>query len=513
LIVAALTGLTLSVCRVRDAAFRHACWRLVLIAMIAMPVLTVVLPAIELPFLPAAPAQPTASTSVTFGTSASLPPGPSPVPIVAVLYGFVAFVFVGRWMVGYLLGRQLIRSARPATIDPARVQPRVKCLTSNRVTVPLTFGWIRPVVLLPATFHQWRVGKLCAVLAHETAHIRRRDFQTASVAALSKAIFWFHPLAWWLDWRLATLAEQAADDAAAGANPEAYAGVLVNIARDARDGRLHGLAVAGRKGLEERVARLLDPDYTHAQTPRHRIVLAGAVLIVLSGLSASVVITEANAPERAIVTGEFGEAAHWFTEEQQERPDSPPSQRKDSSKDPEGVVTSESIETPIGRFRVWYPFPGGQASSGQPARTVEEMRENIRLAAERILGQQPAPGQAPGQAQEEPASPEPPAEEETREAPSQESVLPLGPGIRPPTVRERVEPEYSQEARIQGTVVVSAIVRRDGSAEVVGVSKGLDPGLDEAAVKAISQWKFNPGTKDGEPVDVRLDIEVNFTLR
>lgn len=95
-------------------------------------------------------------------------------------------------------------------------------------------------------------------------------------------------------------------------------------------------------------------------------------------------------------------------------------------------------------------------------------------------------------------------------------VFNLGGGVTPPTVLLRIEPEYSEDARRarhQGTVVLEAIVRRDGSVEILGVAKGLGYGLDENAIAALNQWKFNPGKKDGEAVDVHLSIEVNFTLR
>jgi protein TonB len=92
----------------------------------------------------------------------------------------------------------------------------------------------------------------------------------------------------------------------------------------------------------------------------------------------------------------------------------------------------------------------------------------------------------------------------------------VGGGVRPPTVLFRVEPNYSEEARkanYQGTVLLSAIVRRDGRIEILRVLRGLGLGLDENAVAALRQWKFNPGTRNGEPVDVALNVEVNFVLR
>ncbi|HEY3838729.1 MAG TPA: M56 family metallopeptidase [Bryobacteraceae bacterium] len=92
----------------------------------------------------------------------------------------------------------------------------------------------------------------------------------------------------------------------------------------------------------------------------------------------------------------------------------------------------------------------------------------------------------------------------------------VGDGIVPPRVLYRVDPEYSQEAkdsRIAGTVVLKMVVTEDGLADEITVVRGIDSGLDEKAVEALSKWRFQPGTKDGTPVAVWATIEVNFRLK
>jgi protein TonB len=95
-------------------------------------------------------------------------------------------------------------------------------------------------------------------------------------------------------------------------------------------------------------------------------------------------------------------------------------------------------------------------------------------------------------------------------------IFRVGGGVSAPTIVFRVEPTYSEEARkakYQGVVVLSAIVRKDGSIEILKVVRGLGLGLDENAIQALKQWKFRPGMRNGIPVDVALNIEVNFSLR
>ena len=95
-------------------------------------------------------------------------------------------------------------------------------------------------------------------------------------------------------------------------------------------------------------------------------------------------------------------------------------------------------------------------------------------------------------------------------------VFEVGGGVTAPTILFRVDPIYPEEARkalYEGTVVLEAIVRKDGSIDILRVIRGLGLGLDENAVKALKLWKFRPGMKRGVPVDVALNIEINFHLR
>jgi TonB family protein len=66
---------------------------------------------------------------------------------------------------------------------------------------------------------------------------------------------------------------------------------------------------------------------------------------------------------------------------------------------------------------------------------------------------------------------------------------------------------------VTGTVELQAVIGTDGSVAKVQVTKGLGYGLDENAAKALAQWRFRPGTKDGKPVNVRIEIKMNFSLR
>jgi TonB family protein len=85
----------------------------------------------------------------------------------------------------------------------------------------------------------------------------------------------------------------------------------------------------------------------------------------------------------------------------------------------------------------------------------------------------------------------------------------------PAKVVRKAQPEYpagARENRIEGTVKLQVIVRKDGSVAVQNVLEG-DPLLSPAAIEAVKQWRYEPTLLDGKPIDVQTTIEVNFTLR
>jgi len=91
-----------------------------------------------------------------------------------------------------------------------------------------------------------------------------------------------------------------------------------------------------------------------------------------------------------------------------------------------------------------------------------------------------------------------------------------GSGIEPPRLIREVKAEYTDEARrrgITGDVILEIVVRRDGSVGEVRVVQARGAGLDQRAVAAVRQWRFSPARRRGEPVDVLVEVAVEFTLR
>lgn len=132
------------------------------------------------------------------------------------------------------------------------------------IRVPLTLGFLRPVILLPLEWLEWPVEKLEAVLSHEQTHVERGDCAVAFLSELNLCVNWLNPLVWRLRRTLSVLAEEACDDAAIGTigDRATYARHLLEVAAavSPRSGRLvqPGVAMARRSNVETRIDAILD---------------------------------------------------------------------------------------------------------------------------------------------------------------------------------------------------------------------------------------------------------------
>ncbi|HEY4234858.1 MAG TPA: carboxypeptidase regulatory-like domain-containing protein, partial [Lacipirellulaceae bacterium] len=167
-----------------------------------------------------------------------------------------ATCFMARLMIGLWRASQLRRRAQPVSLSPihAKLAGSTLVRQTRQIRVPLTVGWRRPCILLPSDWSSWHDSLLAAALTHERAHVERRDQWVTLVAELNRAIYWFHPMAWFLRHRLATLAEQACDDA------------VVEQLGDRTSYAHHLLAVAGRLG--NMPWRIHPASVAMARTPR-----------------------------------------------------------------------------------------------------------------------------------------------------------------------------------------------------------------------------------------------------
>ncbi len=253
------TAAILRLLRIGIAAAQHAVWEGVLMVMLLLPAWLAWGPKAGLPVLPAR-AEP--AVVVSAPAPASVAPDASPVPALLEIPEAPAatpplwnwsVVLLGVYLLGdfVLLLRLVIGTIRANRLNGA------SC------AAPVTVGLLRPRIILPASSADWPQSQLDAVLTHEQAHARRRDPLFQWLALFNRAVFWFHPLAWWLERRLSALAEEACDVAVLdhGHDPREYSRYLLELARAVQSagGRVNVVAMAMPGSyLPERVKKIVN---------------------------------------------------------------------------------------------------------------------------------------------------------------------------------------------------------------------------------------------------------------
>jgi beta-lactamase regulating signal transducer with metallopeptidase domain len=281
---AAIAGAALllaAMLRSRAAADRGAVLKIAVALLLALPAIALFAPALEIQTPAPAPvaAAPAPTTPSALDTSAAEPalasaalepPGNNwddPSLLFFLLYvGGVAMVG-GRLLAGLWTLRRWTRAAREVEAPAWRTALAraggdtlgVRLLVSEDASSPLSWGWRRPVVLLDRDTLR-APDEADAILAHEIAHVVRRDWPSLILSRLAVALFWFNPLVWRLDREVAQQAEEAADsDAAAAVEPARYAQTLLDWARLTGPSALPANAIAaGEPGLSKRVKAILD---------------------------------------------------------------------------------------------------------------------------------------------------------------------------------------------------------------------------------------------------------------
>ena len=149
------------------------------------------------------------------------------VPILVALWAIGCGALVFSWWVRWRRIRVAIRAGSPAPLGIG-----VPALSSASIIEPGVFGVFRPVLLLPDGIgDRLAPSELQAILAHELCHVRRRDNLATSMYMVVEAVFWFHPLVWWLGTRLMDERERACDEEVLrmGSEAEAYAEGILKV--------------------------------------------------------------------------------------------------------------------------------------------------------------------------------------------------------------------------------------------------------------------------------------------
>jgi TonB family protein len=345
------------------------------------------------------------------------------------LLGIVAVVAVLRLLwIGFGLWtlRRMRRAARRIEWVPeavAGIQRRLgvgaELMESNHVRVPVTFGWLRPVVLLPARFGGLPEAQQTGVVCHELLHVRRSDWLTGLVEHIARALLWFHPAVSILLGRISLSREQLIDAEVVRitGNRRSYLDALWSVARRGeRPVAVPSLPLLNRSDLFERVAVLTE----EVKMSKSRVA-ATAVAVIASVAVAGAAVASAFPLVKSATMVAL----------------SVPEEEKSSKKSSEKASDPQTI-----RFD-----PDGDVTE--------------------------------------------------------------------PKAGEKVNFKYPEEARkagVTGVVVCETIITAEGKISDIKIVRSPDEVFNQPTIDALKQWRFEPATLDGEPVDVIYLLTVKYNL-
>jgi TonB family protein len=528
-----LTAGTAYALRGRSAAVRHHVWALGIVSAMALPIMTVLLPSWHSATLGNAarfwgPAHATAENqnfqrlpSMVIDAAAASPLSGQLSRLTLLVWALGA-LFVVMKLLGGLARLAWVSAQSKLVLDDDWAQIVLRFRKSLHIvrpvqllqcadasSMPLTWGIVRPCVMLPAGAKEWPADRRQAVLSHELAHIARHDWFVQICAELARGFYWFHPLVWFAGASLRSESECACDDSVLNSGMDAsdYANQLLDLARtlkNAHHGWSTALAIARPSNLERRFIAMLNPTLNRGGISRRTgLLLKAAAFCLLLPLAALGLpgqnlsgkftgtifdISDATVPNATIV----------MTNHKANTVDMTVS-------DAEGNFVFKAL--PAGEYEMKVLKPGFAAY--RAPQVVLESDHDLTLNAKLQMGDLTETVDVKAQGPAKPAAPE------TLEK-QRAMRIRIGGNVEAAKLVTKVQPIYpasARERRAQGSVLLHAIVSKDGRPLSMQVlNSQIDPELARAAVEAVSQWRYQPTLLNGEPVEIDTTIAVNFTL-
>jgi protein TonB len=447
----------------------------------------------------------------------------------------------------------------------AMIRTRATIRYVNGLGQPVTFGFRRPVVLLPESLVRKPPAIRRAVIAHELWHVRRRDWIWTLVEEALRAIFWFHPALWTLLSRIQRTREEVVDELTvlATGSRKSYVDALLAFADEPP--LFVAAAFARRRHLVHRMVLISKEAVMSARRVVISCAALAAVMVSASwyavrafpltqSQAASEVMSEAPGPVELrarpitpenpvprrtfFVAPEYPHAAAldgvrgWVTVRLA---------IDDSGRVAETRVTGVSLSmndkasitlqkaSPESFERAMHATV--KLGSGDRAVSLASFRaalESVIVEAARSVSgwryAPPAEGPLafsvnirfgpPAAAGPPPPPPPPPGQPGATTPNSSDGALRVGGNIKAPTKIKNVNPIYPEDAlaaKVQGVVILEVRVEADGTVGDAEVLRSI-PMLDDAALEAVRQWEFTPTLMNGAPVPVMMTVTVNFTL-
>jgi hypothetical protein len=418
----------------------------------------------------------------------------------AVSYLTICSILLLRMLIGLALAVRVWRRAQPAN---QCLMSRPKVRSSYQVSTPCTIGFC---IVLPSSFDTWGPARLKMVLAHERSHVVQADFYLQLLARFHTAIFWFSPVAWWLQQELSNLGEAISDHAAIeeASDRYSYVEVLLQFAATVRR-PLVGIAMARSTKMDRRIDRILiDARYRRAFLNGKAHAVAAAAIVPLALLASTSFVVVRAADNVAFPLYRVAATNQPSSMRSGELPQS----AQLSLLAPLAQISKKQVVQDL-------PVPSDRSEVESPKTLVDNQSE---LAEQRNSGEQPAAADRNANYQINLSWP-PDATQQNDRSGQNLGVSPytagkFGPIKLAPSIIYAPKPHYSEEERKkcknapEGGCVVALIVDEKGMPQQVHVIRHFGVDFDRSAVHSVEQFRFMPATSNGKPVPASLTIEV-----
>jgi TonB family protein len=497
---------------------QYAFWRMLLVVCLLLPI---VQPwqAAEMVFVPA-PSQPPSAVSTptpTPGAPAAAAAGLDWVAAarLVILTGIAArLAWIGLGMVR--LRRLRWRAmGEAAGFEDLRqsISARAPILWSAEVRHPVTFGVLKPVVLLPIALKAADPAAQRAVVAHELHHVKRRDWGWVVAEEMIRSAFWFHPAMWWLVSRVQLARETVVDELSILATNarRTYLDTLLAFADDT--GLASSPAFSARRHLFHRIMLLSK----EGEMSSIHIAVGSCVLVLaLGAVSYSAVeafplyggVEQVQAPPRDPISPDI----HLRTAVEYWEKAKDTSLTREQKRDTilKGIAATDRALSIAPYHRdalVWK-----SALLRLQALDADRAQRDVLVQQAEVLRKIALALSEPSQAGAQTGMAMP---ESYKRVVEQLNPVQIGGEIKAPKKLHDVRPAYppmAQSERVQGVVIVEAVLDATGRVADVRVLRSI-PLLDEAALEAVRQWQFEPPLVDGQPRAVMMTATVNFKLQ
>ncbi|QEE27881.1 M56 family metallopeptidase [Terriglobus albidus] len=383
-------------------------------------------------------------------------------PVVVIVWSLGFALCVTRLSLGLAAARRLrLTGTMPASIEETHlflalrerigIDRPVRLLRSAVVQVPAVVGWLRPVVLIPigalAGLSQVQIE---AIFAHELAHIRRHDYLVGILQSVAESLLFYHPAVWWISHQIRKERELCCDDLAVSwtGDPVLYAHALFQLAAQRSNSPAITLNANGGS-LTMRIRRLLNQNNPPAVQP-----FAVLSVLALAFIVAGVCFSSAQA-QHSLTAVDRLNMIHAIT-------------GVHSVIDTASKESSDLMVAKVAQPAQPLLTTADLSTLAVADQKEQEKKKPIRVSASIMAGQ---------------------------------IVSTVNP----------VYPEAARKARIEGTVVLHAIISETGDVMALQVLSGPTALLD-SAIDAVQQWKYKPYLLNGQPIEVSTTISVTYSI-